>query len=112
MNGCHSETRRSGGSIDREQGKAPCFHIHRILFLICVNSFTRHMRLVGVHITHNGDFDALEAYGGSMVNAEVGHWLERILHVKNDLAGDSVKVSQSYVECTKCSHFSNVVAML
>lgn len=47
---------------------------------------------MGVHITHNGDFDALEAYGGTMVNAEVGYWLERILHVPNDLAGDSVKV--------------------
>lgn len=51
------------------------------------------MRTVGIHISHNGDFDALEAYGGSIVNAELGCWLERILHVKNDLAGDSVKVT-------------------
>ncbi|CAM9560313.1 unnamed protein product, partial [Ectocarpus fasciculatus] len=51
------------------------------------------VRTVGIHISHNGDFDALEAYGGSIVNAELGCWLERILHVKNDLAGDSVKIA-------------------
>jgi hypothetical protein len=56
-------------------------------------SFTKSMCNVGVHITHNGDFDALEAYGGSMVNAEFGHWLERVLHVTNALAGDSVKIA-------------------
>ena len=40
-------------------------------------SFVRSKRSVGIHITHNGDFDALEAYGGTMVVDEIGCWLER-----------------------------------
>lgn len=46
----------------------------------------------GIHITHNGDFDALHAYDSTMENGEVGLWLERILHTPNDTKGDSPKV--------------------
>jgi hypothetical protein len=50
-------------------------------------TFTRSIRSVGIHITHNGDFDALEAYSQSMVVDEVGLWLERILYVPNNCKG-------------------------
>lgn len=46
----------------------------------------------GIHITHNGDFDAMEAYSSTMVVDEVGLWLERVLHVPNNTRGDSPKV--------------------
>lgn len=49
--------------------------------------------LVGVHITHNGDFDELSAYSNKMVNEEVGWWLERVLHCGNDASGDSPKIA-------------------
>jgi hypothetical protein len=48
---------------------------------------------VGLHISHNGDFDALEIYGRKMVNGDVGLWLERALHTPNDTTGDSPKVA-------------------
>ena len=46
-----------------------------------------------VHISHNGDFDALRAYGQIMVVGDVGLWLERILHTPNSTKGDSPKVA-------------------
>lgn len=46
----------------------------------------------GLHLTHNGDFDALEAYSGMVVVSEVGMFAERVLHVSNDTAGDSPKL--------------------
>jgi hypothetical protein len=55
--------------------------------------FTRNKVSVVVHITHNGDFDALEAYSQTMVVDEVGCWLERVLHVPNNLKGDSPKIA-------------------
>ena len=51
------------------------------------------LSVVGVHITHNGDFDELSAYNNKMVNEEVGWWLERLLHVPNDNIGDSPKIA-------------------
>ena len=48
---------------------------------------------VGVHISHNGDFDALEAYSQPLVVEEVGYWLERVLHCPNKLLGDSPKIA-------------------
>eukprot|EP01038_Epipyxis_sp_PR26KG_P011709 gene11709-15674_t len=47
--------------------------------------FENHTSIVGIHISHNGDFDALES--------TVGCWLERILHVPNNLRGDSPKIA-------------------
>ena len=49
--------------------------------------------LVGLHITHNGDFDALASYNNMMVNEEVGWWLERVLHCPNNTSGDSPKIA-------------------
>lgn len=46
----------------------------------------------GLHLTHNGDFDALEAYSAHIVVNEVGLFIERVLHVSNDTAGDSPKL--------------------
>jgi hypothetical protein len=48
---------------------------------------------VGIHITHNGDFDAMTGYSTTMVNRDIGLWLERILHTENNLAGDSPKIA-------------------
>jgi len=55
--------------------------------------FSKTLLYTGVHITHNGDFDALKAYDAHMENGEVGLWLERILHVPNDTKGDSPKIA-------------------
>ncbi|RYH31978.1 hypothetical protein EON65_01560 [archaeon] len=48
---------------------------------------------VGLHISHNGDFDAMEAFSQVMVVDEVGLWLERVLHVPNSTKGDSPKIA-------------------
>ncbi|KAG5178054.1 hypothetical protein JKP88DRAFT_264782 [Tribonema minus] len=48
---------------------------------------------VGISITHNGDFEALEAFGTTATNEELGLWLERVLHTPNDCKGDSPKVA-------------------
>jgi hypothetical protein len=56
-------------------------------------TFNRTKRRVGLHLSHNGDFDAMEAYSQTMVVEEVGLWLERIHHVPNNTRGDSPKVS-------------------
>lgn len=48
---------------------------------------------VGVHITHNGDFDAMEAYSQTMVVNEIGLWLERVLHIPNNTRSDSSKIA-------------------
>jgi len=54
--------------------------------------FEKHEREVGLHLTHNGDFDGLTAYDQVIIVDDVGRWLERILHTKNDTHGDSPKV--------------------
>jgi hypothetical protein len=46
-----------------------------------------------LHLTHNGDFDALDMYSTTIVNGEIGFWLERVLHVANDTRGDSPKLA-------------------
>jgi hypothetical protein len=47
----------------------------------------------GLHITHNGDFDTLEAFSRQMVVGDVGLFLERVLHTKNDTRSDSSKIA-------------------
>ncbi len=44
-------------------------------------------------ITHNGDFDAWSLFGESVENAELGLWLERVLHTPNSTLGDSPKIA-------------------
>ena len=48
---------------------------------------------VNHRITHNGDFDAWTLYGKSVENAELGLWLERVLHTPNHAKGDSPKIA-------------------
>ena len=55
--------------------------------------FQRESVSVGIHITHNGDFDVLAAFGQRMVVEEVGLLLERVLHCPNHLKGDSPKIA-------------------
>ncbi len=48
---------------------------------------------VNHRITHNGDFDAWRIFGKQIDNAQLGLWLERVLHTPNDTIGDSPKIS-------------------
>jgi len=46
-----------------------------------------------LHLTHNGDFDAFEMYSSTVVNGELGLWLERVLWTENLTKGDSPKLA-------------------
>jgi len=46
-----------------------------------------------LHLTHNGDFDAMDMYSTTIVNGEIGLWLERVLHTPNNTRGDSPKLA-------------------
>jgi hypothetical protein len=46
-----------------------------------------------LHLTHNGDFDAMDMYSTTIVNGEIGLWLERVLHCENNTRGDSPKLA-------------------
>ncbi len=48
---------------------------------------------VNHRITHNGDFDAWMIFGKPIENAQLGLWLERVLHTPNATIGDSPKVA-------------------
>jgi hypothetical protein len=48
---------------------------------------------VNHRITHNGDFDAWMLFGESVENADLGLWLERVLHTPNSTLGDSPKIA-------------------
>lgn len=52
-----------------------------------------HDMKVTMTISHNGDFDALQAFSQEIVVNDVGLFLERVLHVKNDCRGDSPKIA-------------------
>eukprot|EP01035_Chromulina_nebulosa_P007566 gene7566-10217_t len=56
-------------------------------------SYSRQQSSFVVHISHNGDFDALNAFGRSSTVNEVGVWLERVLQCSNSTSGDSPKVA-------------------
>jgi len=55
--------------------------------LICDRQTVNH------RITHNGDFDAWMLFGESIGNADLGLWLERVLHTPNATLGDSPKIA-------------------
>lgn len=64
------------------------------LFDNTTGRFGRSRSHVGIHITHNGDFDELEAYGHVMLNGEIGHWLDRIHYCSSTaVLGDSPKIA-------------------
>ena len=56
-------------------------------------SFIRQKSIFVLHISHNGDFDALNAFGRISTVNEVGVWLERVLQCTNSTSGDSPKVA-------------------
>lgn len=53
----------------------------------------RSLRTVVLHTSHNGDFDSLDSYQQEMSVGDVGLWLERVLHCRNDTRGDSPKLA-------------------
>jgi hypothetical protein len=70
------------------------FHDETVwLFNTNNGKFEKTITSVGIHITHNGDFDAMEAYSQVMVVNEIGLWLERVLHCPNQTRGDSPKIA-------------------
>jgi hypothetical protein len=48
---------------------------------------------VNHRITHNGDFDAWVLFCDPIENADLGLWLERVLHTPNATLGDSPKIA-------------------
>ena len=48
---------------------------------------------VNHRITHNGDFDSWNLYGGEIDNKKLGLWLERVLQTSNHTKGDSPKIA-------------------
>ncbi|GAP94307.1 hypothetical protein [Leptolyngbya sp. NIES-2104] len=49
--------------------------------------------LVNHRITHNGDFDGWTIFDDTIENAELGLWLQRVLHTPNAALGDSPKIA-------------------
>ena len=62
-------------------------------FSLKTQRFEKKEVLTGLHLTHNGDFDALHMYGETVTVNSVGLWLEKVLHVPNSLRGDSPKLA-------------------
>jgi len=50
-------------------------------------------QLINHRITHNGDFDAWTLFDEPIENADLGLWLERVLHTPNATLGDSPKIA-------------------
>ena len=50
-------------------------------------------QLIDHRITHNGDFDAWTLFDEPIENADLGLWLERVLHQPNATLGDSPKIA-------------------
>jgi hypothetical protein len=72
------------------------FHEESVwIFNTSIGKMEKAFMKVGLHITHNGDFDAMEAYSQTIVNSDIGLWLERVLHVANNTRGDSPKIAGS-----------------
>ncbi len=63
------------------------------LFNASSGKFEKATTTVGIHISHNGDFDAMSAYSQVMVVNEIGLWLERVLHTPNNTNSDSSKIA-------------------
>ena len=51
------------------------------------------LELCGLHLSHNGDNDALSMYDETLTVNDLGLWLEKVLHVPNLLRGDSPKLA-------------------
>lgn len=55
--------------------------------------WTRAWRTVEHRITHNGDFERFQMAEAELEFAEVGRWLERVLHQGHAAVGDSPKIA-------------------
>ena len=71
----------------------PAHEEHVWRYNATAGEFQREKATVVLHITHNGDFDILAAFGQKLVVDDVGLWLERVLHCPNNLRGDSPKIA-------------------
>ena len=77
-------------------------------------------RTVGCRLTHNGDAEAFSLFRETIGATELGLWLDRVLHLRNDARADSPKlagmcdllccaglwdasVRWAYQECVACS---------
>ena len=54
--------------------------------------FCKSRREVGVHLSHNGDFNSFKCYDTSTSLAEIGSWLTKTLYCPDTSFGDSQKV--------------------
>jgi len=61
------------------------------LWVFAHGKFQLERRRVGIHLTHNGDLDAVSLFKRAVEVGELGLWLERVLHMPNDTRGDSPK---------------------
>jgi hypothetical protein len=57
--------------------------------------FVASVRPVGIHLTHNGDLDAVHLFHHEVPVGELGLWLERVLHCANSTRGDSPKARRA-----------------
>ena len=93
---CHTRFATSSVNIVSELHPHEWVKVHKE-FVWSINhasgKFERSLRDVVIHISHNGDFDALRSYGQVIVNEELGLWLERVLHTPNSTKGDSPKIA-------------------
>lgn len=55
--------------------------------------WSRAWRTVEHRITHNGDFERFQLAEAELEFADVGHWLERVLHQGHAAVGDSPKIA-------------------
>ena len=55
--------------------------------------WTRNSQVINHRITHNGDFDTWKPFGQAVDTAQLGLWLERVLHTPNETVGDSPKIA-------------------
>ncbi|MBD2058134.1 restriction endonuclease, SacI family [Oculatella sp. FACHB-28] len=64
-----------------------------IVWQIKDGEWIRSIKNVNHRITHNGDLDTFQIFGKQIDNANLGLWLERVLHTPNFTTGDSPKIS-------------------
>lgn len=63
------------------------------MFNNTVGKFEKINKISVLHLTHNGDFDALQCYNQVIPFNEIGKWLNIVSYTTNDLKGDSPKIA-------------------
>lgn len=92
----HTRFATSSVNVDSELHPHEWVKFHdEMIWYFCKNDrrFKKVTANVGIHITHNGDFDCLAGYDNKLTNEDVGLWLERVHRVHNNLLGDSPKIA-------------------